>query len=78
MLTCSPTFPNSFGSLGYAVRIRIELEPVSPYVALRHVRFDDLDRLAEAIATVCRDVGLGRTTRSTSWTASCSPPTRPI
>src|ERR1700759_2998364 len=30
-------FPNSFGSLGYAVRLRIELEPVLPYVALRHV-----------------------------------------
>jgi len=58
VVTCAPegpnddlfaAFPNSFGSLGYAVRIRIELEPVSPYVALRHVRFDDLDRLADAI-----------------------------
>ena len=37
------------------MRLRIELEPVSPYVALRHVRFDDLDALADAIATVCRD-----------------------
>ncbi len=27
-------FPNSYGSLGYAVRLRIELEPVQPYVAL--------------------------------------------
>jgi FAD/FMN-containing dehydrogenase len=64
IVTCAPdgphadlfaTFPNSFGSLGYAVRIRIELERVSPYVALRHVRFNDLDRLADAIGTVCRD-----------------------
>ncbi len=46
-------FPNSYGSLGYAVRLRIELEPTSPYVALRHVRFDDLDSLAKTIATVC-------------------------
>ncbi len=46
-------FPNSYGSLGYAVRLRIELEQISPYVALRHVRFDDLDSLAKTIATVC-------------------------
>ena len=25
-------FPNSYGSLGYAVRLRIELEPVTPFV----------------------------------------------
>src|SRR6187397_3655846 len=34
------TFPNSYGSLGYATRLRIELEPIAPVVALRHVRFD--------------------------------------
>jgi FAD/FMN-containing dehydrogenase len=48
-------FPNSYGSLGYAVRLRIELEPVSPYVALRHVRFDSLDALGDAIAQVCTE-----------------------
>ncbi|HEX6470354.1 MAG TPA: FAD-binding oxidoreductase [Streptosporangiaceae bacterium] len=32
-------FPNSYGTLGYAVRLRIALEPVKPYVWLRHVRF---------------------------------------
>ena len=31
-------FPNSYGTLGYALRLRIELEPVKPYVHLRHVR----------------------------------------
>ncbi len=45
-------FPNSYGSLGYATRIRIRLEPVPAHVALRHVRFDDLDALAKAVATV--------------------------
>ena len=34
-------FPNSYGSLGYAVRLKIELEEVQPYVELRHIRFDD-------------------------------------
>jgi FAD/FMN-containing dehydrogenase len=46
------TFPNSYGSLGYATRLRIELEPVSEYVALRHVRFHDADKLAAAIAEI--------------------------
>ena len=48
-------FPNSYGSLGYATRLRIELEPVRPYVALRNIRFDDLDALAAAVAEICRD-----------------------
>src|SRR6476661_4541731 len=33
------TFPNSYGSLGYALSLTIELEPVQPFVALQHVRF---------------------------------------
>jgi FAD/FMN-containing dehydrogenase len=45
-------FPNSYGSLGYATRIRIELEPAPAYVELRHVRFDDLDDLARAVEEV--------------------------
>jgi FAD/FMN-containing dehydrogenase len=45
-------FPNSYGSLGYATRLRIELEAVPPYVALRHVRFDDAGLLAKAIAAI--------------------------
>ncbi len=46
------TFPNSYGSLGYATRLRIRLEPVAPYVALRHVRFDDASLLAKTIAGI--------------------------
>lgn len=45
-------FPNSFGSLGYATRIRVELEPVLPFVALRHLRYHnlaDLERDVERI-----------------------------
>ena len=59
-------FPNSYGTLGYAVRLRIELEPVPPYVALRHVRFDDLDALAEAIAQIVPRPGSTTASRSTS------------
>jgi len=47
-------FPNSYGTLGYAVRLKIELEPVKPFVALKHVRFHrfidlmaEMDRIVE-------------------------------
>jgi FAD/FMN-containing dehydrogenase len=45
-------FPNSYGTLGYATRLRIELEPVRSHVALRHVRFSDLDELCAAVAQI--------------------------
>lgn len=45
-------FPNSYGSLGYATRLRIELEPVPAYAALRHVRFSDAAALTEAAAEI--------------------------
>ena len=46
------TFPNSYGTLGYSLRMTIELEPVEPYVKVRHVRFSDLDRLQAAVARI--------------------------
>lgn len=46
-------FPNSYGTLGYALRARIEVEPVKPYVHLRHVRFDSFAAVADAIASIC-------------------------
>jgi FAD/FMN-containing dehydrogenase len=49
------TFPNSYGSLGYVLDLVIELEPASPYVALRHVRFDTVEATIDAIGTVMRD-----------------------
>ncbi|MFO7691267.1 MAG: FAD-binding oxidoreductase [Cryobacterium sp.] len=42
-------FPNSYGTLGYAVRLKIELEPVKPFVALTHVRFHRLVDLVTAM-----------------------------
>ena len=46
------TFPNSYGSLGYATRLVIELEAVPEFVRLRHVRFDDAGLLAKTIAEI--------------------------
>jgi FAD/FMN-containing dehydrogenase len=45
-------FPNSLGSLGYATRLRIELQPIAPHVALRNIRFTDLDELIAAVDEV--------------------------
>jgi FAD/FMN-containing dehydrogenase len=42
-------FPNSYGTLGYSTRLRIELEPIKPFVALRHVRFDSLSDMTAAL-----------------------------
>ena len=42
-------FPNSYGTLGYALRLRIELEPIRPYVRLRHVPFTDADGYFAAV-----------------------------
>ncbi len=45
-------FPNSYGSLGYATRVRLQLEPVKRYVELRHLRFSSLDALQQATETI--------------------------
>ena len=46
------TFPNSYGSLGYATRLKIKLEKVPSFVSLRHVRFDDAAQLAKVVAEI--------------------------
>jgi FAD/FMN-containing dehydrogenase len=46
-------FPNSYGSLGYALRLRIELEDVRPYVHLRHLRFHSLTELMDTLREAC-------------------------
>jgi FAD/FMN-containing dehydrogenase len=60
VVTCSPTqnadlyrgFPNSYGSLGYSVRLKITCEKVPAYVELRHVRFDDVESVSAALAEI--------------------------
>ena len=48
-------FPNSYGTLGYALSLTIELEPVTPYVHLRHFRFASPDDCMAAIAQIASD-----------------------
>lgn len=50
-------FPNSYGTLGYSVRLTIELEPVQPYVRLRHVRFHSLSGLLDAMERIAETGG---------------------
>ncbi|TRW88781.1 FAD-binding oxidoreductase [Mycolicibacterium sp. 018/SC-01/001] len=45
-------FPNSYGTLGYSVRLKIELEPVKPFVALRHLRFHTVAELVDAMERI--------------------------
>ncbi|OBA58726.1 FAD-linked oxidase [Mycobacterium sp. 1100029.7] len=45
-------FPNSYGTLGYSTRLRIELEPAAPFVALRHLRFDSVRELVAAMERI--------------------------
>jgi FAD/FMN-containing dehydrogenase len=45
-------FPNSYGSLGYALRLRIALMPIKKYVQVRHLRYRSADDLAAAIARI--------------------------
>jgi FAD/FMN-containing dehydrogenase len=47
-------FPNSYGTLGYSLALTIELEPVKPYVHLRHFAFNDPKSCMEAIAEIAR------------------------
>ncbi|MCW2776782.1 MAG: linked oxidase domain protein [Frankiales bacterium] len=46
-------FPNSYGTLGYALRLRIELEPVQPYVHLRHVRCTSVEDAVAEMSAAC-------------------------
>ncbi len=45
-------FPNSYGTLGYTLSLTIELEPVKPFVHLRHFRFTEPAECFEAVAEV--------------------------
>ena len=42
-------FPNSYGTLGYALTLTIELEPVRPQMMLRHTPFGSTGAMTEAI-----------------------------
>jgi len=64
IVTCTPDnehrdlfhgFPNSYGTLGYALRLTARTLPVGPYVRVEHARYADADRYFAALAEACRD-----------------------
>lgn len=48
-------FPNSYGTLGYALRLRMKLIPAKPFVHLVHTGFHNPSRFFERIAQRCAD-----------------------
>ena len=50
-------FPNSYGTLGYSVRLKIQLEAVKPFVALRHLRFGSISDLVTAMDRIIETGG---------------------
>ena len=47
--------PIQYGTLGYSVRLRIELESVAPFVTLRHIRFGGIGELQDAMDRIVAD-----------------------
>ena len=63
VVTCTPDnahrdlfhgFPNSYGTLGYALRVKARTLPVRPYVALEHRRFTQAEAYFADLARQCR------------------------
>ena len=63
IVTCKPDnehrdlfygFPNSYGTLGYALKVTARTVPVKPYVRIEHVRHTDPARYFEDLEARCR------------------------
>ncbi len=62
-VVCSPTqnsdlfygFPNSYGTLGYALKIEVKLVPAKKYVRLVQRRYSDLTHLMIELAATCAE-----------------------
>lgn len=46
-------FPNSYGSLGYAIKLKISLVPVKKYVKLTHIRYTSSQKYFVDLKQVC-------------------------
>lgn len=62
VIVCSPTnehkdlffaFPNSYGTLGYALKLKLKVIPVKDFVQLTHVRYTDADTYFRDMKDVC-------------------------
>lgn len=48
-------FPNSYGTLGYAIRLKIKLVSIKPYIKLSHQKFTDANAFFSAVKEICHD-----------------------
>jgi FAD/FMN-containing dehydrogenase len=51
-------FANSYGTLGYALRLRLRTRPVKPYVQVQHLRSANVAQLFEQLVLRCNDDGI--------------------
>jgi len=67
ILTCTPEneyrdlffgFPNSYGTLGYALAVTARTVPIKAFVALEHLRYGTADACFAALARHCEDTQL--------------------
>jgi FAD/FMN-containing dehydrogenase len=52
-------FPNSYGTLGYALRLKVKVAPVKPFVKIEHTRYSDIETYFRALEISC-----GRSSRN--------------
>ncbi|HSL05693.1 MAG TPA: FAD-binding oxidoreductase [Nitrospiraceae bacterium] len=48
-------FPNSYGTLGYVLKLKVKLIPIKPFVKLTHHRYSDWEQYFHAIARLCNE-----------------------
>jgi FAD/FMN-containing dehydrogenase len=48
-------FPNSYGTLGYALRLKVKLVPVKKYVKLTHLKFPSFKSYFEKMRNLCKN-----------------------
>lgn len=46
--------PNSYGTLGYILKLEARTQPVKPYVELEHIRFTDINDYFRAVGEACQ------------------------
>jgi len=51
-------FPNSYGTLGYVLRLKVKLIPAKKYVRLNHARFSEPQRFFAEVEAACSGSGL--------------------
>jgi FAD/FMN-containing dehydrogenase len=47
-------FPNTYGTLGYALKLTVKLVPAKKYVELKHARFSDAQEFFKAVKIACQ------------------------